>query len=88
MRRIFANLLGEWTDITDAGTVEDNQDPLTYFEENLRYEDPSTIAGCFKYDYINVQYNKANYRIHHVFKLLKVKIPFESLVLIPRRLPV
>lgn len=64
MKRIFANLLGEWIDITDSGTVEDNQNPSAYFKENLCYIDNSTIAECFKYDYINVQYNKANYRIH------------------------
>lgn len=64
MKRIFANLLGNWTDITDLGTVEDHQNPTTYFEENLRYTADSTVAECFKYGYINVQYNGTNYRIH------------------------
>lgn len=64
MKRIFANLLGQWTDITNTGTVEDHQNPLIYFEENLRYIDGSTIAECFKYGYVNVQYNGTNYRIH------------------------
>lgn len=64
MKRIFANLLGKWTDITDTGTVEDYQDPLSYFEENLRYADDSTVAECFKYGYINIQLDGVNYRIH------------------------
>lgn len=64
MKRIYANLLGKWTDITDTGTVEDHQNPLTYFEENLRYIDDSAVAECFKYDYINVQHGGLNYRIH------------------------
>lgn len=64
MKRIYANLLGKWTDITDTGTVEDHQDPSTYFEENLRYVDGSVVPECFKYDYVNVQYGGMNYRIH------------------------
>ena len=64
MKRIFANLLGCWTDITETGTVEDFHNPLVYFEENLCYPNGSTIADCFKYDYINIQYNGTNYRIH------------------------
>lgn len=64
MKRIYANLLGNWVDITEIGTVEDHQNPIIYFEENLRYIDDSTVAECFKYDYINIQYNGSNYRIH------------------------
>ena len=62
--RIYANLLGIWTDITESGTVEMHQDPVTYFKENLRYIEGSTVAECFKYDYINVQHNNHNYRLH------------------------
>ena len=64
MTRIYANLLGEWVDITEVGTVADNKDPRTYFEENLKYIDGSHVAECFEYDYINIQYNGRNYRIH------------------------
>lgn len=64
MKRIYANLLGEWIDITEAGTVEDNQDPTVFFNENLTYSENSKIARCFEYDYINIQYNGRNYRIH------------------------
>lgn len=63
MKRIYANLLGEWVDITDTGTVEDHQDPTLYFEENLRFIDDSTVAECFKYGYVNIQYEGRNYRI-------------------------
>ena len=64
MKRIYANLLGEWVDITEAGTVEDHQDPLTFFNEHLTYSKGSKVAKCFEYDYINIQYNGRNYRIH------------------------
>ena len=64
MKRIYANLLGEWIDITEAGTVEDNQDPTVFFNENLTYSENSNVAKCFEYDYINIQYNGRNYRIH------------------------
>lgn len=64
MKRIYANLLGKWTDITDAGTVENHQDPSTYFKENLKYENGSKVAKCFEYDYIHVQYQGKDYRIH------------------------
>lgn len=64
MTKIYACLLGEWVDITESGTVEDHQNPSLYFEENLAYEPNSKTAKCFEYDYINVQYQKRNYRIH------------------------
>lgn len=64
MKRIYANLLGEWVDITEEGTVQDHQNPSVFFEENLIYEPGSKVAKCFEYDYINVQYKGLNYRIH------------------------
>ncbi len=67
MKRIYACLTGNWIDITDTGTVEDHQNPSTYFDENLKYSDGSTAADCFKYDYINVQYGGKNYRINPMF---------------------
>lgn len=64
MKRIYANLLGTWIDITESGTVEDHQDPLAFFEENLAYNSSSHTAKCFEYDYINIQYENRNYRIN------------------------
>ena len=64
MKRIYANLLGNWTDITDTGTVERGQRPSIYFEEMLTYEGDSKVAKCFEYDYFNVEYNNREYRIH------------------------
>lgn len=63
MKRYYANLLGNWVDITTAGTVADHQDPHTYFEEHLRYKDGQKVPECFLYGYINVQYQGKNYRI-------------------------
>lgn len=64
MKRVYANLLGVWTDITDNGTLADHQDPLEYLENALVYDRKTQIAKCFEYDYINVQYDHKNYRIH------------------------
>lgn len=58
------DLLGEWIDITDKGTVEHSQNPTVYFKEILTYKDGSETAEAFKYGYINIQYGGKNYRIH------------------------
>ena len=63
LKRYYANLLGNWVDITTTGTVADHQDPSTYFKEHLAFEDGKTIAECFSHGYINVQYEGKNYRI-------------------------
>lgn len=65
--RVYACLVGNWVDITDTGTVEDNRDPVQFFNENLRYENGSLTAECFKCDYIHVQYQGKDYRINPVF---------------------
>lgn len=57
MKKVYANLLGEWIDITDTGTIDDNQDPKIFIRE-------SGLETLSKYDYINVQYDGKNYRIH------------------------
>ncbi len=56
MKRYFANLLGTWVDITDAATVGKNQPAAVWFEEHLK--------SPMDFDYINVQYEGKNYRIH------------------------
>ena len=56
MKRMYACLLGEWIDITEDGTIDDYQKCSTFIEEQLQ--------DLFKYDYINVQYQNKNYRIH------------------------
>ena len=57
MKKVYANLLGEWIDITDTGTIDDNQDPKIFIRED-------GLETLSKYDYINVQYDGKNYRIH------------------------
>jgi len=56
MKRYYANLLGTWVDITENATVFDHQDPKIFFQESLH--------TLFDYDYINIQYDNKNYRIH------------------------
>lgn len=55
MKLIYANLLGNWTDITNTGTINGSPAKL-YIQEQLQ--------DLFKYDYINVVYGFTNYRIH------------------------
>lgn len=55
MKRVYACLLGNWIDITNEGLLH-NRNPLTYINEG--------IQDMFEYDYINVQYDNKNYRIH------------------------
>lgn len=66
MKKYYACLAGNWVDITDTGKVED-QTPSVFFEEQLKYNNDSLVAECFKYDYINIQYDGKNYRINPVF---------------------
>lgn len=56
MKRVYACLLGEWIDITDTGTIDDFRDPALWVREQLQ--------ELFEYNYINVQYENKNYRIH------------------------
>ena len=62
--RIYANLAGTWTDITDTGTVADGQSPTIYFAENLTFAEGTNVAECFKYGFIHVQYHGHDYRLH------------------------
>lgn len=55
MKRVYANLLGNWTDITDTGKIHGSAAD-TYVKEELQ--------DMFKYDYVNVEYDGKNYRIH------------------------
>ncbi len=62
--RIYANLIGNWVDITEDGTVADGKNPILYFKETLSFLENSTVAECFKYGYIHVQYHGHDYCIH------------------------
>ena len=55
MNRVYANLLGNWTDITSDGLINESEAYL-YVKEQ--------IQDMFKYDYIKVFYKDKTYRIH------------------------
>lgn len=59
LKKYYANLIGEWVDITENATVSDHQDPKIFFNESLH--------TLFDYDHINIQYKGKNYRIHPSF---------------------
>ena len=63
--KIYANLLGNWTDITNA-TVFSGNPALKYFQEELLnpITKNSKSTKLFEYDYINIEYNAHQYRIH------------------------
>lgn len=67
MVRYYANLLGNWVDITDDGTI-DKKDAATYFEEENEHKrlpdgTYSKVPKCYEYGYIHVQYGGKDYRI-------------------------
>lgn len=63
-KRIYANLLGNWTDITDDGYV--NSVPAKEFIQNLSYEEGSYKAKGLEYDYVEIGFGDKGYRIHPV----------------------
>ena len=64
MKRYYANLLGNWIDITDTGTVADHQDPDIYFKENFYCKHGSNMQVCFPDGYIHIQYGEKGYLVH------------------------
>ncbi|EFF36655.1 TPA: hypothetical protein ACHBIR_001888 [Enterococcus faecium] len=59
MKKMYANLLGEWTLLNDEPTLRiDNSytDVYMWIEEQLQDLD--------KYSYVNISYKNRNYRIH------------------------
>lgn len=62
--KVYANLIGNWIDITDCATMADCQKPVDYINEHLTYAEGSNVADRFKYDYVHIQYDGKDYRIH------------------------
>lgn len=62
MKRIYANLLGDWTDITDGGLVDGY--PAKELIQNLSYEKGSYKAKGLEYDYVNITFGEKSYRIN------------------------
>lgn len=62
MREIYAYLLGEWVNLSESDNVLiDN----AYTDANLWYKEQ--IDNLFNFDYINIQIDNVNYRIHPSF---------------------
>lgn len=55
MKKIYANLLGNWIDITCTGLINE-ENPIIYCKEQ--------IQDICKYDHVNVFYKEKTYRIH------------------------
>lgn len=56
MRTVFANILGDWTEITDGDTL-DCLDPVSWVKEG-------GLEKSEEFGYVNVQHNGENYRMH------------------------
>lgn len=62
MQNIYACLLGEWVNLSDSDNVViDN----AYTDANLWYKEQ--INDLFNFNYINIQIDNLNYRIHPSF---------------------
>lgn len=55
MKKVYANLLGNWTDITTDGLINEYEVSL-YVREQLQ--------DMFQYDHVNIFYKEKTYRIH------------------------
>lgn len=55
MKKVYANLLGNWVDITTDGLINEYEVSL-YIREQLQ--------DMCKYDHVNVFYKDKTYRIH------------------------
>ena len=63
MRRVYACLVGQWIDITDSATINGKYKPLDYFSRKTMHCEDSLLAECFRYDYIDIHFEKKIYRI-------------------------
>ncbi len=62
MKNVYACLLGEWVNLSESDDVIiDN----SYTDANLWYKEQ--IDNLYNFDYINIQINNVNYRIHPSF---------------------
>ena len=57
MKRLYANILGDWVELTvDTATIDKGQSPSVWMQESLQ--------DAFKYDYVNIEYKGKEYRVH------------------------
>ena len=56
MKQVYANLLGNWVELTDGATIE-KYDPVTWYKGD-------GIDLMDQFCYVNVQFRGANYRVH------------------------
>lgn len=62
MKHIYACLCGEWQDLTAEPTASIGGNQTA---PNIWYEEEG--PDMFKYDYVNINYKGATYRIHPTF---------------------
>lgn len=72
MKKIYANLLGEWVDLSDDDTCvmgPHMTSPLTWWEENAEIWSPSKKEEhtMYQLDYVYIHYKGKDYRINPIF---------------------
>lgn len=60
-KRLYANLLGEWVDITDSYI---DRMPAREFLQGIEYEKGSKVAKGLDWDYVLISHDGNDYRIH------------------------
>ncbi|MCG1703962.1 hypothetical protein K4P65_04555 [Staphylococcus epidermidis] len=68
MKNVYACLLGEWINLSESDDVIIDD---SYTDANLWYKEQ--IDNLFNFDYVNIQINNVNYRIHPSFIQLLTK---------------
>lgn len=62
MKNVYACFLGEWVNLSESeDVVIDN----SYTDANFWYKEQ--INNLFNFDYVNIQIDNVNYRIHPSF---------------------
>lgn len=64
MKRYYANLLGNWTDITDSGTIQGALASETVVGQNLVQFPSMPSQTCFGYDFVLVEYDGRSFWLH------------------------
>lgn len=85
MKRIYANLLGDWVDLCgdpECTIGELHTNPLVWWEENAQIYAPTSRDkkyenSLYSLDYVHIYYKGADYRINPLF--IQVVVTKDSL---------
>lgn len=65
MKRLYANLLGNWTELTsDDIFLPHGSSPSLWIEESMFYQYEDYHESVRGYDFVSLVHNEVEYRIH------------------------